>query len=99
MRYGAQMKASEARHLSRLAELGCILCHARYGIDDGERAEIHHLREGQGMAQRGSNWTAIPLCPTCHRGPRGIHGDRLLLKALKLDELDLLAMTIERLMT
>lgn len=56
-------------------------------------------REGQGMAQRAQNWLAIPLCPSCHTGPHGFHGDRQLLKARKLDEMDLLAMTIERLNT
>lgn len=60
-------------------------------------AEIHHLRDGQGMAQRGSNWTAIPLCPECHRGSLGIHGDKTYLRILKMDELDLLAATIEAL--
>lgn len=60
---------------------------------------IHHCREGQGMAQRAQNWLAIPLCPLCHTGPQGIHGDRRLLKARKLDEMDLLAMTIGALNT
>jgi len=86
------MTKAEKRYLDRVANLSCAVCGA-------EGVHIHHAREGQGMAQRAQNWLAIPLCPTCHTGPRGIHGDKQLLKAQKLDEMDLLANTIERLNT
>lgn len=89
------MTKAEARYLSRVADLGCMLCSALGR--PGAQAEIHHVREGQGMAQRAQNWLVVPLCPNCHRGARGFHGDRRLLKQAKVDELDLLAMTIERL--
>lgn len=49
------------------------------------------------MAQRASNWLAVPLCPSCHRGPKGVHGDKSWLRMLKMDELDLLAYTYEEL--
>jgi hypothetical protein len=81
--------AAEKAHMGRVAALGCILC--------GQPAEVHHLRDGQGMAQRASNWLVIPACPDHHRGPRGIHGDRSALKQANVTEIDLLAMTIERL--
>lgn len=81
---------AEKRYLDRVAGLSCAVCGA-------EGVHIHHAREGQGMAQRAQNWLAIPLCPPCHTGSQGIHGDRRLLKARKLDEMDLLASTIERL--
>lgn len=67
------------------------------GRADDTPAEIHHPREGQGGAQRASNWLAIPTCPDCHRGPHGIHGDKGLLKQAKVTEMDLLADTISRL--
>jgi Zn finger protein HypA/HybF involved in hydrogenase expression len=86
------MTKAEKQYLNRVAALSCALC-------DAEGVHIHHVREGQGMAQRAQNWLAIPLCPNCHTGSQGIHGDRRLLKARKLDEMDLLAMTIERLNT
>ena len=86
------MTKAEKRYLDRVANLSCAVCGA-------EGVHIHHAREGQGMAQRAQNWLEIPLCPACHTGPRGIHGDKQLLKAQKLDEIDLLANTIERLNT
>lgn len=49
------------------------------------------------MAQRASDWLAIPLCQDCHRGPRGIHGDRSALRQIKCDEPALLADVIEQL--
>lgn len=38
-----------------------------------------------------------PSGPAATRGPSGIHGDRSLMRIQKLDELDLLALTIEAL--
>ena len=89
------MKRAEAKHLSRVADLGCLLCEAR-GIHNTP-AEIHHIRMGQGMQQRSEHWLTVPLCPEHHRGPHGIHGDRQAFKLAKVDELDLLAVVIERL--
>jgi hypothetical protein len=81
---------AEKRYLDRVASLPCQCCGA-------EGVHVHHVREGQGMAQRAQNWLAVALCPACHNGSQGIHGDRRLLKARKLDEMDLLAKTIEAL--
>ena len=91
------MRRSEAEHLSRVAALGCILC--RHLGTPGTPAEVHHLRDGQGAAQRASNWLTVPLCPEHHRGNTGLHGfgTRGFAARYKLDELDLLAMTIEAL--
>ena len=89
------MRQSEARHLSRVASLGCALCR-RLGLGDSP-AEIHHLREEQGMAQRGSHWTAIGLCPEHHRGTDGIHGTREAFTNARVDPIDLLADTYEAL--
>ena len=84
--------ASSKRHLSRVAALGCVLC-KRLGYGE-TAAEVHHLRDGQGMQQRASDWLTVPLCPEHHRGPRGVHGDRSALRQAKCTELDLLADTI-----
>lgn len=91
------MSNASKRHLSRVAALGCILC--RHLGTPGTPAEIHHLREGQGVAQRGSDFTSIPLCPEHHRGASGLHGlgTRGFAARYRVDELDLLAATIEAL--
>lgn len=83
--------------MDRVAEMGCILCYL-LDLAQESKTDLHHIREGQGMAQRASNWLVIPLCHLgCHQGPCGIHGDRSLLRIAKVDEFDLLAATLERL--
>lgn len=85
--------AAERRYHDRVAQMGCLLCQL---LGQGDTpANVHHVREGQGMAQRASHWLVVPLCPACHQGPNGIHGDQTLLKIARVSELDLLAMTIE----
>lgn len=89
------MSNASKRHLTRIAGIGCILC--KHLGTPGTPAEIHHLREGQGAAQRGSDWTAVPLCPEHHRGQSGLHGlgTKGFYSRYKLDELSLLEMTLE----
>lgn len=83
------MNKAEREHLGRVAELTCAIC-GDYGT------QVHHIREGQGMAQRSSHWLTVPLCVSCHTGPLGIHGDKSLLRVVKKTELDLLADTYRR---
>jgi hypothetical protein len=66
------MTNDERRHLSRVAELGCLVCR-RMGYPDSP-AEIHHKRAGTGAGRRSSHFDAMPLCPEHHRGKTGIHG-------------------------
>lgn len=89
------MSNAAKRHLSRVASLGCIVC---WRMDFGETpAQIHHPRFAVGMSQRASDWLAVPLCQEHHLGKSGVHGDRSSLRAIKADEPDLLAWTIQRL--
>jgi hypothetical protein len=88
---------AEKRHMGRVAELGCYLCHIRgYGHVD---AQVHHLREGQGGAQRASDYLTVPLCDRHHANssPDGIHGQRREWKLAAVGEMDALAWTLERL--
>lgn len=85
--------AAERRYLSAVAEVPCVLC-AALG-QPGVAAEVHHLRAGQGMAQRSSHYTTAALCPACHRGGLGLHGNRSLLSIAKLTEMDLHALTVK----
>lgn len=86
------MRNADKAHMNRVAELPCANCGT-------ETVELHHVREGVGMAQRNSNFLVIPLCPSCHRGSKGIHGDRTAFLLGKKDEMSMLADTIERLVT
>ena len=54
--------AAEKRHVSRLAELPCVVCGA-HGV------EIHEFEQGAWFA-------SVPVCPSCHRGTDGWHGTR-----------------------
>ena len=90
---------AEARHLNRLAGLGCILCrHLQLGETP---AEIHHIRTGAGMSMRAPHWGGVPLCAEHHRGASGLHGlgTRGFERRHSLSELDLLFLTIEALNT
>lgn len=83
-------KALQA-YWDRVRDLGCLLC--------GSPAELHHPREGVGKAQKSPDYCVVPLCQPHHTGPEGIHNRRTFYMRHRLDEWDLLAMTIERLNT
>lgn len=84
--------AAGGRYMAMVATLSCRLC-LRLGF--GESAsEVHHLRMGTGGGRRASDFLSMAICPPCHRGPRGIHGDRSLLRQAGVDELVLLSDTI-----
>jgi hypothetical protein len=86
----------EKIYLRRVAELGCYLCsHLGHGATP---AQLHHPRNGVGMAQRQSNWLCIPLCQTHHQDSvDGIHGQRRAWKLAGVGEMDALAWVVWRL--
>jgi hypothetical protein len=87
--------AAGKRHMGKVAAIACVLCRRLgYGM---KRAEVHHIRTGQGGAQRASDFLTAAICRECHRGPLGIHGDKSLLRLAGVTELDLLADTIAEL--
>jgi hypothetical protein len=83
--------SAERRYLWRVKNLNCVCCGANAPSD------AHHIRDGQGMGQKASDYLAVALCKECHQGQNGLHGDRTLMRIYKLSELDLLARTIEQL--
>ena len=92
------MSAKGSRHMERVAGLPCVLCrHMGLGIKYG--VHVHHIREGQGAAQRADDMLTVALCPDHHQGPLGLHGLGVkgFYRQYRLDELDLLAMTLEAL--
>lgn len=91
------MTSSEKAYMGRVQALGCYLCrHLGYG---NTPAQVHHLREGQGMSQRSSAWLTVPLCESHHANssPDGIHGQRKAWKLAGVGEMDALAWVIEKL--
>ena len=81
--------AAEKRYHDRVAQLGCLIC------DDP--ANVHHIREGQGMSMRANHFLVVPLCKSHHQGSFSIHNSPREFQNIYGSELDLLAMTIERL--
>jgi hypothetical protein len=84
-------------HMGRVAQLACVLCKRQGRTTLG--VHVHHIREGQGAAQRASDFLTVALCPDCHTGPNGVHGlgRKGFYARYKIEELDLLADTIEAL--
>ena len=74
----------QRRYLARVKELSCSLC------DAPGPSEAHHARQG-------SQYVCIALCMDCHRGQNGWHGTKAFWRIRKMDELDALNITIERL--
>lgn len=76
--------AAERRHLARVKELACSVC------GEAGPSEAHHLKQGQ-------HFTCVALCESCHRSPRlGWHGERVMWRINKMDEIDALAVTLAR---
>lgn len=75
----------ERAHLARVKELPCSVCDAE------APSEAHHVVQGL-------QYTCIALCPECHRGPvMGWHGQKRAWAVRKMDEMDALNVTLERL--
>lgn len=83
------MTKAEKRHMDKVAQLPCATCGAM-------PVQLHHVREEQGGAQRAGNFLVIPLCPYCHTGPKGVHGDKTMMRIKKVTEMDLLNETLEK---
>ena len=84
--------------MDRVAGLPCVVCE-HMGMPPTYGVEVHHIREGQGAAQRSSDFLTLPLCVEHHRGNSGVHGlgRKGFFARYKTDELQLLAVTLEKL--
>jgi hypothetical protein len=75
----------ERAHLALVKTLQCSVC------DAPGPSSAHHINQGQ-------HFTTVALCWDCHQGPvMGWHGQRRAWTVRKMDELDALNVTIERL--
>lgn len=77
---------------TKIGAMGCVLCR-HLGLGETP-ANLHHVREGQGMSQRASDFLIVPLCKEHHQGKTGFHSAGFYTRH-RLDEMDLLAMTLE----
>ena len=84
------MSTIERIWMNEIAGLGCL-------NHPGTPAVLHHIREGQGLAQRAGNFLVIPLCPECHTGSLSIHHSKRQFEKLYGNELDLLDETLSKL--
>ena len=76
----------EREHLGKVKSLPCSVC------DQPGPSEAHHYKQGL-------QYTAIALCPDCHRGSvMGWHGQKRAWHIRKLSEIEALDITIKRLM-
>lgn len=89
-----QARTDERKWLDMVARVPCVLCEVLHM--GPTPAQVHHVRAGQGMAQRAGHFCTVALCPEHHQGRGGVHGDRSSLAQAKVDELDLLDMTVQR---
>lgn len=83
----------EQRHLGRISSIGCIVC-LQHNISSP--AICHHIRDGRGLAQRSSDFLAIPLCIEHHVGKDSVHMDYRGFVARYGSELELLAETLSK---
>lgn len=63
--------AKDKRHMSRVAEMGCIVCELFYNVYE-PRVQVHHVRANHGWG-RSSHKAIIPLCYEHHQGITGVH--------------------------
>jgi hypothetical protein len=76
----------QRQHIGRVKELQCSVC------DAPGPSDAHHIEQGL-------QYTVIALCKDCHQGSfAGWHGQKRAWIARKMNELDALNVTIERLL-
>lgn len=81
----ARITPAESAHMASVKEQACSVC------DAPGPSEAHHIRQGQ-------HWTTVALCVGCHRESGGWHGTKVMWRIRKMDEIDALAVTIQRIM-
>jgi hypothetical protein len=80
-----KLTAKQREHVGRVNELPCSVC------DAPPPSYAHNIKQHR-------QYTVVALCKDCHQGYNGWHGTKAYWKIKKMDELDALNITIERLM-
>lgn len=77
--------AAERAHLQAVKGLPCSVC------DAPAPSDAHHINQGQ-------HYTTVALCKDCHQGSvNGWHGQKVMWRVHKMDELSALNVTLQRL--
>lgn len=80
-----RLNKQQRKHLAKVKELSCSVC------DAPPPSDAHHIKQGQ-------QYTCVALCKICHQDSRlGWHGEKAMWRIKKMNELDALNITIERL--
>lgn len=75
---------AEASHLERVKSSPCSVC------DHPPPSDAHHIVQGQ-------HYTTVALCKDCHQGSiNGWHGQKVMWRVMKMDELAALNVTLAR---
>jgi hypothetical protein len=79
---------AERAHMDKVAQLACVVCKHRLGIET-RPVQIHHVTVPR------DHFAVAPLCEEHHKGATGVHGlhRRGFERMWKLDEIGLVALT------
>ena len=81
-----KLTKKEYTHIGRVKELPCSVC------DAPPPSDAHHVKQHR-------QYVCIALCKDCHQGSfNGIHGQKRMWLIMKMEEIDALNVTIERLL-
>lgn len=80
------LTAKQRAHVQKVKELPCSVC------DAPPPSDAHHVKQHR-------QYTVVALCKDCHQGSiLGWHGQKRMWAIKKMDEIDALNVTIERLL-
>lgn len=86
--------AEESAHMGRLKKMECVCCRLMSSLQTFP-TDVHHIIVND---QSRNHYLTLPLCWSCHQGPKGVHGDKTFLRILKMTEWTLLAFVLAELM-
>ena len=79
-----KLNAKEKAYVGLVKELPCSVC------DAPPPSDAHHIKQHR-------QYTCVALCKSCHQGSKmGWHGERRAWAIAKMEEIDALNVTIER---
>jgi hypothetical protein len=80
------LNAKEKAYVALVKELPCSVC------NEVGPSDAHHVKQHR-------QYTVVALCKSCHQGSKmGWHGEKRAWAIAKMDEIDALNVTVERVM-